>query len=122
MAVMAMREWNSGDVERVSLLGGMLVCGLLTLACVWLAVKMLWLLLPAGDDVDANVPIATVPAPSGKAAVSVSKWHLFRQRWPDHGGTRTQCAGDDLAAAIARHAGRGRSARRHGRDRRCGNR
>ncbi len=77
MAVMAMREWNSSEVERVSLLGGMLVCGLLALACVWLAVKMLWLLVPTGGDTDANVPIATVPAPSGKAAVSVSKWHLF---------------------------------------------
>jgi len=74
---MAMRDWNSSEVERVSLLGGMLVCGLLALACVWLAVKMLWLLVPSGGDADANVPIATVPAPSGKAAVSVSKWHLF---------------------------------------------
>lgn len=77
MAVMAMREWNSSEVERVSLLGGMLVCGLLALACVWLAVKMLWLLVPTDGDTDANVPIATVPAPGGKAAVSVSKWHLF---------------------------------------------
>lgn len=74
---MAVREWNSSEVERVSLLGGMLVCGLLALACVWLAVKMLWLLVPAGADTDTDIPIATVPAPSGKAAVSVSKWHLF---------------------------------------------
>ncbi len=77
MAVMAMREWNSSEVERVSLLGGMLVCGLLALACVWLAVKMLWLLVPTSGDTDANLPIATVPAPASKAAVSVSKWHLF---------------------------------------------
>jgi general secretion pathway protein C len=77
MAVMAMRDWNSSEVERVSLLGGMLVCGLLAIACLWIAVKLLWLLVPAGGDADAGVPVAAVPAPGGKGAVSVSKWHLF---------------------------------------------
>lgn len=78
MAITALRGWSSKDGEQVSLLGGMLVCGLLALACLWLAVKLLWLLVPSGGgDIEASPMIATVPAPGGKAAVSISKWHLF---------------------------------------------
>lgn len=77
MAITALRGWNGKDSEQLSLLGGMLVCGLLALACLWLAVKLLWLLVPSGGDIDASAPIASVPAPGGKAAVSISKWHLF---------------------------------------------
>lgn len=78
MAVTAMREWNSTEIERVSLLGAMLACGLLALGCLWIAVKLVWLLVPTGgSDVDLAAPIAAVTAPVGKGAVSVSKWHLF---------------------------------------------
>jgi general secretion pathway protein C len=77
MAVAAMRDWNGKDVERASLLAAMLLCGLLALSCLWIAVKLLWLLVPSGSDADIAAPIAAVAAPGGKAAVSVSKWHLF---------------------------------------------
>ncbi|MBL8300076.1 MAG: type II secretion system protein GspC [Rhodanobacteraceae bacterium] len=77
MAVTALREWNSAEIERVSLLGAMLVCGLLALSCLWITVKLIWLLLPAGGEPEVAVPVATVPATGGKSAVSVSKWHLF---------------------------------------------
>lgn len=77
MAAMAMRDWNSAEVERASLLGAMLTCGLLALACVWLAVKLLWLLVPTGGEVDTAQPVAAVPAPNQRTAVSISKWHLF---------------------------------------------
>ncbi|ODU35883.1 MAG: type II secretion system protein GspC [Lysobacteraceae bacterium SCN 69-320] len=77
MAAMAMRDWNSADVERASLLGAMLACGLLALTCVWLAVKLLWLLVPTGGEVDTAQPIVAVPAPNQRTAVSISKWHLF---------------------------------------------
>ena len=77
MAAMAMRDWNSADVERASLLGAMLACGLLALTCVWLAVRLLWLLVPTGGEIDPAMPVAAVPAPNQRTAVSISKWHLF---------------------------------------------
>lgn len=78
MAVMAMREWNSSEVERVSLLGGMLTCAVLGLLCLWLLVRLVWLVVPTASETDAALPVATMPAASGAhAAVSVSKWHLF---------------------------------------------
>lgn len=80
MAAIAMRQLSSSEIERASLLGGMLACGLLALACLWLAVKIVWLALPGGSSVElAPLPAAAVAADGAKvqAAVSVSKWHLF---------------------------------------------
>lgn len=78
MAVMAMRELSGAQVERISLLGGMLACAVLALACLWLAVKLVWLVLPGAAEPEMTLPpAAAVPVSGGKAAVSVSKWHLF---------------------------------------------
>lgn len=79
MAALAMRQLSSSEIERASLLGGMLACAVLALACLWLAVKIVWLALPGGGVELTPLPIASVPAEGAKAhaAVSVSKWHLF---------------------------------------------
>lgn len=78
MAAMAMRELSSAQVERISLLGGMLACAVLALTCLWLAVKLIWLVLPGAAEPEMTLPpAAAVPVSGGKAAVSVSKWHLF---------------------------------------------
>lgn len=79
MAAMAMRQLSSSEIERASLLGGMLACGVLALACLWLAVKIVWLALPGGGVELTPLPAAAVPAEGAQAhaAVSVSKWHLF---------------------------------------------
>ena len=79
MAAMAMRQLSSSEIERASLLGGMLLCGLLLLTCLWLAVKLVWLSLPGSSSTELAPLPASVSAEAGKAhaAVSVSKWHLF---------------------------------------------
>ncbi len=63
------------DQARLSRYAALSVCALAALACLWLLVRLLWLVLaPAGSKVD----VAPLPAPaSTAAALSVAKWHLF---------------------------------------------
>lgn len=66
---------TSADRARASRLAALATCAVMALACLWLLVKLAWLLVPQGDN-----PVASTPAASAPAAApiqSVSKWHLF---------------------------------------------
>jgi general secretion pathway protein C len=75
-----MRELNSADIDRASRFGAYAACALAALACASLLVKLLWLLVPRGNDAP---PVVTVAAPvATTAAVALSKWHLFGNAGP----------------------------------------
>ncbi|HEY2395464.1 MAG TPA: type II secretion system protein N [Rudaea sp.] len=61
------------DHERLSRLGALAVCVVAAAICLYLLVRLAWLLLPRHAD---SVVSANSPAPVG-ATVSVAKWHLF---------------------------------------------
>ncbi|MBS0569917.1 MAG: type II secretion system protein GspC [Proteobacteria bacterium] len=66
---------SSADHARLSRLAALAVCALAALVCLWLIVRLAWLLVPQGDDNAAPTPAAGVPAPA--PLQSVAKWHLF---------------------------------------------
>ena len=66
---------SSADHARASRLAALAACGLAGLICLWLIVRMAWLLLPQGDVAAASAPLAA-PAPAATLQ-SVAKWHLF---------------------------------------------
>jgi general secretion pathway protein C len=78
-----MRELTTAEIERVSRYGALAACALMGLACAWLAVRTLWVVLPRGDDVSVTplIPAASADA-AVRATVSVSKWHLFGDAGP----------------------------------------
>jgi general secretion pathway protein C len=61
------------DHERLSRLGAFAVCLVAAAACLYLLVRLAWLLVPHHAD-DGAAPVNVAP-PS--TAVSVAKWHLF---------------------------------------------
>lgn len=63
------------DQVRLSRYAALSVCALAALACLWLLVRLLWLVLAPGAS---KIDIAPLPAPASTAApLSVAKWHLF---------------------------------------------
>lgn len=63
------------DHARASRLAALSVCAVAGLLCLWLLVKLAWLLVPQGDSGVASAPVATAPASA--PLQSVGKWHLF---------------------------------------------
>jgi general secretion pathway protein C len=63
------------DHARVSRLAALAACAVFALICLWLLVRLAWLLVPQGDDVAVSAP--TAPAPAAVPVQSVGKWHLF---------------------------------------------
>jgi general secretion pathway protein C len=71
-----LNSMSSGDHERLSRLAALGACAAAAALCLYLLVRIAWLLAPRGDSGMAAPPgSAAAPAPS--AAVSVAKWHLF---------------------------------------------
>lgn len=71
-----MLNWTaSNDHERLSRLAAHAVSLFAAGCCVYLLVRIAWLLVPGGGEREA--PPASVPTPAAPAAVSVAKWHLF---------------------------------------------
>jgi len=66
---------SSADHARLSRLAAVAACAVAALICLWLLVRLAWLLVPQGDDGVASVSAASVPAPV--PVQSVAKWHLF---------------------------------------------
>ena len=63
------------DHARVSRLAALAACAAAALICLWLLVRLAWLLVPQGDEAVSSAPVA---APAAAAPVqSVAKWHLF---------------------------------------------
>src|SRR4249920_3078334 len=70
-----LNSMSSGDHERLSRLAALGACAAAAALCLYLLVRIAWLLLPRGD---AAGPGATVAAQApASATVSVAKWHLF---------------------------------------------
>jgi general secretion pathway protein C len=70
-----LNSMSSGDHERLSRLAALGACAAAAAVCLYLLVRIVWLLLPRGD---ATGPGATAAAqPPASATVSVAKWHLF---------------------------------------------
>ena len=72
-----MLEWSHADLDRASRFGALGVSALGALACLWFAVRLLWLMLGSGvGTTPISAPVALSSQPDGPQ-VSVSKWHLF---------------------------------------------
>ena len=70
-----LNSMSSGDHERLSRLAALGACAAAAALCLYLLVRIVWLLLPRGD---ATGPGATTAAQApASATVSVAKWHLF---------------------------------------------
>ncbi|MGH8091312.1 MAG: type II secretion system protein GspC [Rudaea sp.] len=63
---------NRARSSRLAALGA---CVAAALICLWLLVRLAWLLVPQGDDGVASAPVASAPA--AVPVQSVGKWHLF---------------------------------------------
>lgn len=70
-----LNSMSSGDHERLSRLAALGACAAAAALCLYLLVRIVWLLLPRGDDAVPGASAAAQP-PAG-ATVSVAKWHLF---------------------------------------------
>lgn len=70
-----MRELTTAQIESASRYGALAACALGGLMVAWLAVRIVWSLLPRGDV--AVTALAPAAASVAKRAVSVAKWHLF---------------------------------------------
>jgi len=66
---------RSTDHERRSRFAALGVCALAASVCLYLLVRLAWLLVPRGGD-PALAPTGAAAAPAN-ASVSVAKWHLF---------------------------------------------
>lgn len=51
-------------------------CAAAALACAWLFVRLVWLLLPHAQD-DRSMPMPAPATPVQTAAASIAQWHLF---------------------------------------------
>ncbi len=70
-----LNSMSSGDHERLSRLAALGACAAAAALCLYLLVRIVWLLLPRGE---ATGPGATAAAQApASAIVSVAKWHLF---------------------------------------------
>src|SRR5215469_7557604 len=66
---------SSADHARASRLAALAACAVAALICLWLVVRLAWLLVPQGDDTPASTPAASVPAAA--PVQSIAKWHIF---------------------------------------------
>lgn len=66
---------NTPDHERVSRFAAVGVSAAAAAVCIWLLVRIAWLLVAPGDDT-AAAPRGGTAAPA-TTAVSIAKWHLF---------------------------------------------
>jgi general secretion pathway protein C len=72
-----MLEWSHADLDRASRFGALGVSAVGALACLWFAVRLLWLMLGSGvGTASISTPVALSPQ-LAEPQVSVSKWHLF---------------------------------------------
>jgi general secretion pathway protein C len=70
-------DWSQANAERASRFGALGVAALSALTGLWIAVKLLWLLLGSGAGIDtAPAPMTAGASPAGPI-VSIAKWHLF---------------------------------------------
>jgi len=65
---------SAAEQVRVSRLVALVVCVVAGAVCLWLLVRMAWLLVPQDDEAVAAPAAATPTVPP---AQSVAKWHLF---------------------------------------------
>lgn len=80
------------DHERLSRLAALCVCAIFAAFCLYLLVRIVWLVVPRGDgSMTASPGSAEASAPG--AAVSVAKWHLF--------GNPQSVAGATVATSLA---------------------
>jgi general secretion pathway protein C len=70
-----LNSMSSGDHERLSRLAALGACAAAAALCLYLLVRIVWLLLPRGDATGSGAT-AAAQAPAS-ATVSVAKWHLF---------------------------------------------
>jgi general secretion pathway protein C len=70
-----LNSMSSGDHERLSRLAALGACAAAAALCLYLLVRIVWLLLPRGDATGPGAT-AAVQAPAS-ATISVAKWHLF---------------------------------------------
>ncbi len=66
---------SAADIGRTSKLAALAACALAGLLCIWLLVRVIWLLVPRGSD-SAAAPVMPT-ATSATPAASVAQWHLF---------------------------------------------
>jgi general secretion pathway protein C len=66
---------TNANRARSSRLAAMGACAAAALACLWLLVRLAWLLVPQGDVASASTPVASTPV--AVPVQSVGKWHLF---------------------------------------------
>ncbi len=70
-----LNSMSSGDHERLSRLAAFGTCAAAAALCLYLLIRLVWLLLPRGDATGPGAT-AAVQAPAS-ATISVAKWHLF---------------------------------------------
>src|SRR5689334_15701225 len=70
-------DWSQANAERASRLGALGVAALSALTGLWIAVKLLWLLLGSGAGIDAAPAPLSTGASAMAPVVSIAKWHLF---------------------------------------------
>ncbi|MBS0558145.1 MAG: hypothetical protein JSR27_12095 [Proteobacteria bacterium] len=66
---------SSADHARASRFAALAACALAAVICLWLLVKLAWLLVPQNDNGVASAPVAAASTPA--PVQSVGKWHLF---------------------------------------------
>jgi general secretion pathway protein C len=71
-----LNSMSSGDHERLSRLAALGACAAAAALCLYLLVRIAWLLVPRGDN-GLTAPAGGSVATASSAAVSVAKWHLF---------------------------------------------
>ena len=68
-------SFSSAEQARLSRLAALTVCAVAGALCLWLLVRLAWLLVPQPDETVIAAPSAA--APTSAPAQSVAKWHLF---------------------------------------------
>ena len=68
-------SFSTAEQVRLSRLVALATCGIAAIVCVWLLVRLAWLLVPQDDD--ANIAAPTLAPSTTLLAQSVAKWHLF---------------------------------------------
>lgn len=80
-------SFSTAEHARLSRLAALATCGIAAILCVWLLVRLAWLLVPQDGDATTAAP-ALVPS-TVLPAQSVAKWHLFGN---SQGGLLAQAA------------------------------
>jgi general secretion pathway protein C len=67
---------STADQARLSRSAALAVCIIAGAICLWLLVRLAWLLVPQADTATATAP-TYAPTSSAQPVQSVAKWHLF---------------------------------------------